>query len=242
MRALYLICLSLCGMNSMASEINICAEDAWPPHSYAQNNKAVGSSIELIQDAYKNSRYTLKFTSASYHRCLKMTQSGNFSAMINVALTQERRPQFLWPNTPLLSIKLLLIGRDTAQKPSYDVLRGKRIGVTLGYEYPDALQADPSIMQIVSNTELNSLRQLSLGRVDYILLSESSWANLRPQLSAAEQSKLKNLGVIDQLAIYLAFNRDHPEAAQWAAEFDEGMRAISAKRPQPSPTTSHRHN
>jgi polar amino acid transport system substrate-binding protein len=232
MKIVALISLLMTALPCWATDnIKICAENNWPPFSFSQKGEPTGASLELIETAFKFNQIETTFDNGSYNRCLKLTQSGQYDAMLDVAKNKERTPQFIWPKTPFLMMKLHLIAnKDVAVSDvEYSALAGKRVGLTTGYEYPDAMLAQPGLIRLESPNELANLRQLAAGKIDFMLLSEGTVATLSSQLSANERKQIKDWGVVDQLALYLAFSPKAAQAEKWADLLDQGLIEMQKK-------------
>ncbi|WP_410498683.1 substrate-binding periplasmic protein [Chitinibacter sp. S2-10] len=226
-----LITLLLSSHCLAADTIRICAENDWQPFSFSKKGQAVGASVDLIRAAFAKEGIETLFISGSYNRCLKLTLAGQYDAMLDVGKNQERLPQFIWPQTPFIMMNLHLIAnhQQVQHEVSYRVLSGKRIGITAGYEYPDKMLSQAGILKVESSSELANLRQLAAGRIDFMLLSEGTFANLSKQLSSAERKAVRDWGLVDQLGLYLAFSPKASNASRWAKAFDRGLNELQKK-------------
>lgn len=232
MRLILPLLLASSSLACYANElIRICAENDWQPFSFSQKNKSVGASVELIQSAFATQHIEVQFESGSYNRCLKLTLSGQYDAVLDIAKNTERAPQFIWPQQPLLVMKLHLVANKhvEAEAADYSAVAGKRFGVTTGYEYPDELLKQRGLIKIESSSELANFRQLAAGKIDFMLLSEGTLATLSSQISPSEKAEIVDWGEVDQLALYLAFNAKSAQAKQWAKAFDLGLLELQKK-------------
>ncbi|WP_035054639.1 substrate-binding periplasmic protein [Andreprevotia chitinilytica] len=211
-----------------AGPIRICAEDDWAPFSFIEKGHAQGASVDLVNAALHSEGMDVQFESGTYNRCLNLTRQGNYHALVDVAQNKERRPQFLWPEKPLLIMRLHLVARKglAVKTPGYAAMARHRVGITSGYEYPDVMLGQPGLMKVESHSELGNLRQLANGKIDFMLLSEGTIASLRKELTEDERQAVQDLGEIDQLALYVAFNKDAPQAAAWAQALDRGLTTL----------------
>ncbi|WP_047395363.1 ABC transporter substrate-binding protein [Chitinibacter sp. ZOR0017] len=228
-----LICFcALVNSPSWAGEtLRICAENDWKPYSFAKQGQAAGASVELISAALNQQRMAFTIDSGSYNRCLKLTQAGHYDAVLNVAKTSERQNQFVWPQLPYLHVKLHLLAHSKLAKTSteYGVLAGKRIGTTAGYEYPEKMFLQKDIKLIESHSELASLRRLAAGNIDFILISQSTYQAQQKLLNNAENAGISDWGLIDNLALYVAFSPKLPDAGRWTRALDAGLAELQKR-------------
>lgn len=215
-----------------ARQVHLCAEDAWRPFSFVEKGEAVGANVEMARLAFQLQGYTVKVTAKSYPDCLQLTQAGQFDAMLDVAQNAERKPQFHWPQMPLLVIPLHLIGNANVKPAQHDysALRGQRIGLTTGYEYPDILLKQPGIKKVFNSSELANFRRLQAGKIDYMLLSPGTLDSLVSQSPAPQANRTQDFGPIDQLSLFVAISRQSPQARELAENFDLAMKTLTIRK------------
>lgn len=211
--------------------LRLCAEDEWPPFSFNKAGNAMGANVDLVRQAFELQGYNVTFTPRSYSACLKLTQRGHFDAMLDVARNKERQGQFVWPKIPILVIPLHLIGNRSVAPATldYSALRGQRVGITRGYEYPDKLLAQPGLIQVVSGSELGNFRQLITGNIDYMLLSPGTLSSLSQQLNQPEHPGVQDFGRVDSLDLFVAISHKYPEAKQLADDLDLGLKTLGRR-------------
>jgi polar amino acid transport system substrate-binding protein len=232
LRLFAILSLSLVLPTAMAATpLRVCAESDWAPYSFNQNGRSAGAAVELIQAIFKQQQIELQIDSGSYQRCLKLTASGQYDAVLNVGKTPERLAQFAWPQLPSMKIKLQLLANQQwpKQAPNFEVFGHKRVGITTGYEYPDAMLTQPGIIKIESLSELTNLRRLAAGNLDLMVLSEHTFSNLSSQLSNKEKAAIHNWGTLTELPIYVAFNPQASQLAHWLKAYDTGLSYLRKK-------------
>lgn len=225
---LRLSCLLCLALPLAAAPLRVCVEDDWPPMAFVWRDAPAGASVDIARHAFERAGLEVIFESGSYHRCLTLTRLGHYDAMLDVARNGERQPQFVWPRLPMLVLPLQIVASrpGRAERGDYSGLRGLRVGLTLGYEYPDAMLAQPGLIRVVSPSELANFRQLVAGRLDAMLLSAGSLRNLNDQLEGPEPPQLYNWGTVDELELFIAFHAGNGAAAGWARLLDESLRTL----------------
>ncbi|WP_028456605.1 substrate-binding periplasmic protein [Chitinilyticum litopenaei] len=227
MRILPLLSLAIITVAS-ADSPKICVEDAWPPFAMVEKGRPAGAMVELVAAAYAQSGITPRFESGSYNRCLKLTLQGEYDGLLDVARNSERVPQFVWSTRPILIMKLHLVGHAglPPEAPSYAAMRGRKVGMTTGYEYPDAMLSQPGLVRVESSSELGNFRQLAQGKIDFMLLSEGTLATMLAALPPAQRKAIRDWGVIDELPLFVAFYKDGLQAEDYSTALDHGLEVV----------------
>lgn len=203
------------------------AEDDWYPFTGLSKGQLAGFSVELIRAAYAASGTPLELRPLPYSRCMKMARDGEIAGCFNTARNPLLEPHYRWHETPLFLGRILIYARRDHADATLGIenLRGKKLAVTNSYEYGSAFDTDASFIRDVGTSDLFALRKLVAGRVDYALLYERI-ANYQlrqhPQLANA----VKPVGLLSEPALYIAFSRQHPDAARAVALFERGFRQI----------------
>jgi len=208
--------------------LSVCAEDQWPPFSFIQANRPAGASLDLVAAAFAAAGWQVQFESGSYTRCMQLVRDGHFDALVDVAQNDERKPQLLWPKQALLILELHLVSsQPRGNAPlGFEAMQHKRVGITLGYEYPNRMLSQPDIHLVESPSELGNFHHLARGDLDFMLLSRGTLATLRDKLTKEERRHIYDWGQIDELPLYLAFSLHTAEGQQAAEAFDQGITTL----------------
>lgn len=153
------------------------------------------------------------------------TLAGCFDTLRNPLLESK----FRWHQQPLFRARIAIYGRIGAGVGRLDLtvsqLRGKRIGVTHGYEYGEAFDGDATMQRDVAPSDLSSLRKLAAGRVDYALVYERIATTILAS-DAGLGKAITMQGVLTEPSLYLAFSRNYPGIERWIALFDQGLAKV----------------
>jgi polar amino acid transport system substrate-binding protein len=104
-------------------------------------------------------------------------------------------------------------------------LRGKRVGVTHGYDYGAAFDGDSTMLRDVAPSDLSSFRKLLAGRVDYVLVFDrvaNRIANAHPDIGRGFSLQ----GVLVEPHLYISFSRAYPGIERIVTQFDQGLAKV----------------
>ena len=100
------------------------------------------------------------------------------------------------------------------------------MGIVNGYRYGDAFMQDPQILREYSASDLQNLKKLAAGRLDYIVLYERVAQYLIGRYGAELDLQIKPVTPIGDIAIFVSFSPLHPRAELAMQQFDQGMQML----------------
>lgn len=224
------LCWALWCTGAVAQErIRIGAEDDWRPYSYAVDGKPQGFAVDLVRAAWAAVGIQADLVPLPYSRCMIEVERGALAACFDTLRNPLLESRFRWHQQPLFKARIGIYGRiGGAQTPSnltLDSLRGKRIGVTHGYEYGAAFDGDADMLRDVAPSDVSSLRKLAAGRVDYALVYERIADTIMAQRAELGRS-VALVGVLTEAHLYMAFSRSFPGVERYIALFDQGLAKV----------------
>lgn len=110
---------------------------------------------------------------------------------------------------------------------SLSELKGKRVGVTRGYAYPQKMMQGLGIIMDPADSDEANAKRLSLGRVDAFIVEERT--GLKAFFDSHVHKKIHycaNCPILESEVFY-AF-ADTPEGKQWAEQFDRALAELEA--------------
>lgn len=228
-RMLALVCGALAAAAHAEAPVPVGAEDGWYPYSGVVDGRPAGMAVDIVRAAFAAAGVQITLESLPYARCMRLAETGAVAACFDTLRNPLIEHKYLWPATPLFRGQIVIYAAASASdKPvALAALRGRRVGVTHGYEYGDAFDGDPAMVRDVGDTDLATLRKLVAGRVDYALVYDrvaEHLARSEPGLAG----RFKPVGVLLTPDLYLSFSRDYPGAARLVSRFDAGMLRIRA--------------
>lgn len=222
-----LLSLLLATSARAAEAPQIGAEDDWYPYSGLRDGRLGGMAVDIVRAAFEASGTEVGLASYPYSRCMHLAQNGVLAGCFNTTPTAQTRRLYRLSTEPLFTDDILIWSRREQSKPlsGLDDLQGKRVAVTLGYEYGPAFDGYTGLVRIAVRQDLFGFRMLERGRVDHVIAFRGTSEQL-----FRDKPELANLFTPVYLAhraeLHLSFSRRHPQAEQLLARFDEGMRQI----------------
>ncbi|SHL28461.1 substrate-binding periplasmic protein [Phytopseudomonas punonensis] len=207
--------------------LRIGAEDDWYPYTAYRDGKIQGMSVDIVEAAFAASGIPIELVPYPYSRCMQMTQEGRLAACFNTAPDQRVDEAFLIPQEPLFSDDILLWARrsDAPQASSPQSLAGRKVAVTIGYEYGARLDNDPQVIRVPVRRDLSGFLMLQHERVDFVAAYRGTAQALfreKPEL----QGQFVPLEILDSPTLYLSFSRKLPGADTVMTRFEQGIRKL----------------
>lgn len=169
----FIFCILLTGNSLWAKTLDIVTEDAWPPYSYKDEGVVKGYATEVLSGVFKSigTDYTVK--SYPWARAEKMALSGEADAVFNASHKEKREAACYYPSEQLFDSTYVFFIKKTDMNRlkynSFEDLKGHKVGTTKAYSYTkellDYLGANTTVSE--SDSDLNNLRRLAAGKIDY---------------------------------------------------------------------------
>lgn len=156
------------------NEVRFCFND-WPPYVQLRDGEAVGISVDILREAARRANLNASFQELPWKRCLEMVRTGNVDAVVDAM----QRPDYLQGPTSfsIYTNTVWVRAEDPVRALDFGALRGRKIGLVDGYEYPASLLADIESVGIVTEHSVDdgtNIRKLAFGRVDAIVADFAS--------------------------------------------------------------------
>ncbi|MBH1987155.1 MAG: transporter substrate-binding domain-containing protein [Burkholderiales bacterium] len=216
-----------------AETITVAAEDDWPPYSHAQpgTSEPQGVAPRIVRAAFKTQGIDVRFVVLPFARCLMEAEKGRVVGCFNVTRTRANENTFIWHPTPMFEEELAIFGRVDAEHPaparslSQADLRGRSVGITVGYTYPTDFMRDPAIRRIEATSDRSLLRMLAAGRVDHALVNTLP-AYHRVAHVPELQGRVARVGSLRVDGFWLSFSKAHADGARLAGVFEQGLQSL----------------
>jgi len=190
------------------STVRFCF-NSWPPYIQQDETGVSGISVDVLTEAARRADLTAVFEELPWNRCLEMVRQGTMDAVVDAA----GREEFLHgPSSYSVYTNTIWVrDDDPLDSFSIDLLKGRRIGLVHGYEYPDALHSDMTNAGSTyefSVDDAANVRMLAFGRVDAII------ADLVSTLSFAREHGLSIHPLVPDHSVdrlYPSFNPDRAD-------------------------------
>ena len=222
-----LLSLLLATSARAAEAPQIGAEDDWYPYTALRDGQVQGMSVDIVRAAFAATNTRIELLPYPYARCMELTRTGQLAACFNTAPDARIASEFRLPQEALFSDDILLwsFADQPAPLSSLDEMTGKRIAVTIGYEYGSRFDNDRSIERVLVRKDLMGFLMLERKRVDYVVAYRGTAAQLfkeHPELAG----KFAAVATVHQPQLFLSFSRHNPAAAQALEKFEQGMQII----------------
>ncbi|MCJ2162927.1 MULTISPECIES: transporter substrate-binding domain-containing protein [unclassified Pseudodesulfovibrio] len=199
--------------------------DIWPPYQMNTQYAVTGLSAELVKAVYNRMGITrVEIQSRPWKRALDMVRFGEAEALFSANFTSDREDYLYYPDEPLFESQWVIWTKGNTQIQSLEDLKGKTIGVVLGYSYtPEFWKFIKTYCNVeeVYNDDSN-FKKLSLGRLDATVAEYANGLFLAEKLSAPDLRP--QVGVtIKKDGLYIVFSRDHTDA-KFVTQFSNELR------------------
>lgn len=210
------------------AELVLAVEDDWYPYAAEVNGKPEGISVDLVRAAYQAVDVEVAFRLMSYARCMELVDQGELIGCFNTPGDKEIRERQLLPKEPLDRNPAWIYTRATndAHITSLTDLKGEPVGIVNGYRYAEEFMGHPGLVREAAGSDLQNLKKLVAGRLEYVVLYERVADWLIGRYGEELGLDLRPVLKVGELALYVSFSHNHPNARQAMNKLDEGLRAI----------------
>jgi polar amino acid transport system substrate-binding protein len=214
------------GYLSHAENIKIIAEDDWYPYSGVIQTGFSGIAVDIVKEAFKSEGIDVEFDIMSYDRGMLLVKNGEAIGCFDAPRTGEIEKIYLWHDEPMFSGDSYFYARSdyAGSISNIDDLDGKKVGLTQGYGYGDAIDLNNKIDKEYSKTDEIILRKLIAGRVDLIILYDRVADHLIKSNNV--HGKIKQVGLSESTGLYVAFSKSMPDGEKYRDIFSSGLKKI----------------
>lgn len=227
-----LLALALGHAPARAEQITLVAENDWYPYSAQREGRITGLTVDLVRAAYASVGISVQLKSMPFARCMALVERGDELGCFNSGQDlKHSQDSYLFHATPLLLNSNGIYAKATSLESGLGpaALSGRRVGLTHGASYGDAIEANQAIVRVVALTDLANLRMLTAGRADFAVMDDRVFDHLEQAHATELHGKLKRVGkAFSDLPIFVAFSKRHPDAARQATLLDRGLAALRA--------------
>ncbi|MDQ8037792.1 MAG: transporter substrate-binding domain-containing protein [Pedobacter sp.] len=202
------------------------AVDPWPPFT-EKNGKGVATQV--VRAALKRSGVTLKTVDVSWDKAWEGSVAGRYDGVLAIWFDADRA-QALQFSEPYMLNRLVMVVRkkDATVIKGLPDLAGRRVGVVKGYAYHPEFDAAANFPRVESASLSVSMGKLAAAEVEVVVDSEVAiehWLRRNPK-SAKQLAILPD--ALGERALYLALNRDVPNAEKILGDFNAAIKAMKA--------------
>ncbi len=213
------------GATSKADRTVTLVCDIWPPYQFKTEEGLTGFSVETVRAVYKRLGIPIDdIKSFPWNRALEMVQFGEATALFSANFTPDREMYTFYPEEVLVDSPWVIWTKDRDDIKTLEDLKGKTIGVVLGYSYTpefwDFIETYCKVEKVHSD-EIN-FTKLSFGRLDAIVAECGNGIYLTkkigdPSIRPQPDITIKNEG------LYIIFSRSS-ESKEFVEMFSTELR------------------
>lgn len=223
---LWLACCA--GGVARADTLLIGAEDDWYPYSANIDGEPRGQAVDIVRAAYRATGNEVKLVSMPYARCMKLTLAGKLVGCFDTSWDKSLVADYLFHRQPMFLAKIVIFARKDSTEHNLTTrdLENHRVAVTNGYTYGDDFDLDRAIGKDVSMRDLDGLRKLIAGRVDYAVVFEKVANYLAERYPVELAGRIKPVGEVRTMELFVSFGKRHPDAQRAVELLDRGLETI----------------
>lgn len=217
-----LLCTPLPGAAQQPTTL-VC--DIWPPYQMNRGDELIGFSTEMVKGVYASLGVsTPQITSLPWKRALATLAQDHADGLFSANYIREREFFATYPEEPLFEAPWIIWTRSGHKVTSLHDLKGKRVGVVIGYSYTtefwNFIETNCDV-QKVSKDE-NNFRKLALGRLDATIAEYGNGLFLKKKYGL--ETVIPNPEVeIKRDGLYMAFNKKRVSDS-FVGEFSEALK------------------
>lgn len=201
--------------------------DIWPPYQVATPSGVTGMTVDIVKAVYKRMDIPIEEIRAyPWKRTMDAIRFGEADGLFSANHTPERSVYLRYPEEPLFESSWIIWTRAGSSIMTMEDLKGKTVGVVLGYSYTpefwEFVQTHCDVEAVHSDTI--NFKKLNQGRLDATV---AEYGNGKAMVRALDGGHI--LAVprirIKKDGLYMVFNRART-SAEFVQRFSEELRAF----------------
>ncbi len=202
--------------------------DPWPPFTDSAPRPRV--AIELVHTALERTGVkAATIIQDDFGEITRQIEAGELDGSAAIWRSEEREAYMLF-SKPYFENRLVMVGGKEINVAGVGLygLSGKRIGIVAGYDYGPAVRTARGPIFKEGPSDLENLKSLVDGKLDYVLADELLVYHLVQQEEKARQLLQIGDKAIVRLPLHFAVRKSHPDAAGIIKRFDKAIRLMMA--------------
>ena len=216
----------LAGTMATADPLPRLVCDIWPPYQVETPGGVSGMSVEIVKSVYSRLGFTqVKTRAFPWKRALDAVRFHEADALFSANYTEERAVYLRYPEEPLFDSPWVVWTKRGAGIQTLDDLKGKTVGVVLGYSYTpefwDFIGTYCNVEEI--HNDLINFKKLGLDRLDATVAEYGNGLSLarevNPDIVPVRDIEIKRDG------LYIAFDRE-TISEEFVKRFSDELKAF----------------
>jgi polar amino acid transport system substrate-binding protein len=225
---------TVCGRASAQSRQIVVTADQWCPYNCDDKSHYQGFMIDVTREILGSAGYEVIYINQSWADALADVTTGRRDAVVGASVDEARG--LTLAGEPLGQNQTCFYTRPDdpfIYNPGVS-LRKRRLGLTFGYLYGDAIDSyvaahrdDSSLIQLATGRKplLQNLEKLKARRVDTIV---ENFLVMEFSGSKYQMSGLRRAGCDNPSPLHIAFSPLRPDAGRLADLMNQGVRSLRA--------------
>lgn len=205
---LFICSLALSPASAMNDNVLVC--DIWPPYQMESRSGVEGFSVDVVLAVYERlGEKAPEIKAFPWKRAVEMVKHGRVLGIFSANKTPERQVYMRYPDEPIVETPWVIWTRGKDRVKSLSDLKGKKVGVVLGYSYTHDFWKyieTYSDIEKVHSDEVNFMK-LDAGRLHAVAAELGNGLYLANRLGTV--NIVPNMEIaIKSDGLYIAFSRD----------------------------------
>ena len=211
---------------AMAHNVTLVC-DIWPPYQIETEDGVTGASVEIVEAVYKRLGITdITFKAFPWKRAMDAVRFADADALFSANQTSDRGIFLLYPEEPIFKSPWMIWTRSDSSIRTLNDLKGKTVGVVLGYSYTQEFWNFINAycdVEAVHNDNIN-FTKLGLGRLDATVAEFGNGLNLLRVLGEEGIRPVPGIE-IKRDGLFIAFSRKRT-TKEFVERFSYELRAF----------------
>ncbi|WP_264982074.1 substrate-binding periplasmic protein [Pseudodesulfovibrio portus] len=204
-----LTAIALSGPPVMADRGVSLVCDIWPPYQFKTEDGVTGMAVEIVEAVYRRMDIVhVELRAFPWKRALDAIRYAEADALISANHTPAREIYLRYPEEPIFESSWVIWTKAGSSILTLDDLKGKTVGVVLGYSYTpefwNFITANCTVEKVY-NDDIN-FRKLSEGRLDATVAEFGNGLTLVRDLGDTAIRPVNGIE-IKRDGLYIVFNR-----------------------------------
>lgn len=226
----WIMTLILCTAGTaVAEELVFVTTGMSPPYAYQEGGQVVGMDVDVVNLFCEEKGITPTYRPVPWKRALTEAQQGRVHGVMSLFRTEERENFLYYPETPINSVRTVVIGPKADGRTINDLedLKELRIGVLHAWQYGPEFDNMTGLNKVFCRDKKELLTLLDRGRVQVILDSEDVF-NFNVKKYGLDRDKFEILHQIRENPIFIAFSKAGmgDRGKKLAAEFNAFFKGL----------------
>lgn len=181
----------------------------WPPYVSEIEGEISGMDVEVAEKTFERMGYTISVKNLPWKRCLKTIENRKADIIISAGKNKAREKYLIYPKEYLSTCDWTLFYRKGREFKYNGInsIRGKAVGVVLGYYYGKEFNRSQSFVKDSVPDSSQNIRKLLAGRIDFFIENKHSGLILAKSMGVAKKIQYINKPVSTSGLLYVAFSR-----------------------------------